>query len=304
MKTTKNIILSAFTMLAFCFLFANMLTINAETALVDGRIYINYGRDAKGNIKEQKKIRIITYSDVVGSFNVRHGKGDKISNLKVSKKGLEARVTDTYNGSAYSSSDISVYATKPAIYKVSFDVVNSNNVKRGHYTVQVQAVNADSIIKKAMFGKQTVVSNTASVKKGVKKNSSKSSCKVKGKSGKLKLTANSQYKITGIIVVSVDKNGKYTYKKFRNGRKLTLSKNYDLISASASEGETRHSLKKRTYIYVSYKDKFFGDTMTYSISGARGRKEVKSVFKDAFSGAKTTDYDCCPSYPTIELWQY
>lgn len=304
MKTTKNIILSAFTMLAFCVLFVNVSIVNAKEPLVNGRIYINYDHDVKGNIKEQKKIRIITYSDEAWSFDVRYGEGDRISNLKVSRKGLEARVTDTYDGLGYGSSNISVYATKPATYKVSFDVVNSNNVKRGHYTVQVQAVNTDYVIKKAVFGKQTVISNTGSIKKGVKKNSSKSSCKVKGKSGKLKITANSQYKITGIVVVSVGKNGRYEYKKFRNGKKLTLSKNYDAVSTNANWGGTRHSLKKCTYIYVSYKDKFFGDTMTYSISGARGRKEVKSVFKDAFSGERKTDYNCCPLYPDIELWQY
>lgn len=304
MKTTKNITLSVFTMIAFWFFFVNVTIVNAEEPLVNGKIYINYGYDVKGNVKEQKKIRITTYSDGIMSFDVRYGKGDKISNLKVNKKGLEAGVTDTYDKLEYDSSSISVYATKPATYKVSFDVVNSNNVKRGHYTVQVQAVNTDSVIKKAVFGKQTVISNTGSIKKGVKKNSSKSSCKVKGKSGKLKVTANNQYKITGIIVVSIGKNGRYEYKKLRNGGKLTLSKNYDLTATNAGFGETRHSLKKCTYIYVSYKDKFFGNTMTYSISKARGKKEVKSVFKDAFSGRKRIEYINEPRFTDIELWQY
>lgn len=303
MKNFKKIMMSAFTVLTFCFLFANVQIVNAETSPVDGNIYINLGYDVKGNVKQQKKIRVVTYSADSTVFDVRYGSGDKISNLKVNKKGLEAKVTSTVNYSSYGYSYISLYATKPATYKVSFDVVNSKNVKRGHYTVQVQAVNSNSIIKKATFGKQTVVSNAASIKKGVKTNSSKYSTKVKGSSGKLKLSTNSQYKITGILVVSVDKNGKYTYKKIKNNKKLTLSKNYEYTSTNAEYGTKYHSSKKYTYICVSYKDKFFGDTVTYSITNARGRKEVKRVEKDTFTGERTTTYSRCPS-ATLTLWQY
>lgn len=303
MSKMKKVVTSTFTVLMFCFLFANVLTVHAETEPVDGKVYINYGYDVKGNVKEQKKMRISTYADSVPSFDVRYGSGDKISRLKVNKKGLQASVVDTTNYSNYGYSEIGVYATKPGTYKVSFDVVNSANQKRGHYTMQVQAVNSSAVIKKAAFGKQTVISNGASIKKGVKKNSSKESCKVKGTSGKFKITANSQYKITGIIVVSVDKNGKYSYKKFKNGRKLALSKNYESTSTSADDGRKYHSLKKNTYIYVSYKDKFFGDSVTYSISGARGRKEVKCVEKNAFTGRRTTSYSRQPG-ATITLWQY
>lgn len=63
---------------------------------------------------------------------------------------------------------------------------------------------------------------------------------MKGASGKFKITANSQYKITGIIAVSVDKNGKYTYKKFKNGKKLTLSKDtyYQGVSSKKIYSDT------------------------------------------------------------------
>lgn len=303
MRKMKKVVTSTFTVLMFCFLFATVLTVHAETAPVDGKIYINYDKDVNGNLKERKKIRISTYADSVSSIDVRYGSGDKISNLKVNKKGLEAQIVYTYNNTDYGSADIGIYATKPGTYKVSFDVVNSANQRRGRYTVQVQAVNSSRLIKKAVFGKQTVVSNTASIKKGVKKNSYKESCKVKGASGKFKITANSQYKITGIIVVSVDKNGKYTYKKFKNGKKLTLSKNYESTSTNANDGTKSRSAKKKTYIYVSYKDKFLGDSVTYSISSARGRKEVKCVEKNAFSGRRTTSYSRYLG-ATITLWQY
>ncbi|MDE6432920.1 MAG: hypothetical protein K2L07_01675 [Lachnospiraceae bacterium] len=302
MKRIKSIMMCAFALLTFCALFANVQTVHAAS-YVNGNIYVNPVEDVKGNIKDCKKVRVTTYADSISSFDVRYGSGDKIANLKVNKKGLEARVTDTENYSSYGEADISLYATKPATYKVSFDVVNSKNQKRGHYIVQVQAVNSSSVIKKAVFGKQTVESNSASIKKGVKKNSSKSSYKVKGKSGKFKITANSQYKITGIVVVSVNKKGQYVYKKFKNGKKLALSQNYDSISTDAYWGITSKPLKKYTYIYVSYKDKFFGHTQTYSISKARGRKEIKSVYKNGITGSRTTNYYRRPS-ATIELWQY
>ncbi|MCM1180478.1 MAG: hypothetical protein NC347_09500 [Clostridium sp.] len=303
MKRIKSIMMCVFTLLAFSVMFANVQTAYADTDYVDGKIYVNPYEDAKGNIKEGKKVRVTTYSNDIASFDVRYASGDKIANLKTNKKGLEAKVTDTTNYSSYGYSDISLYATKPATYKVSFDVLNSSNQKRGHYTVQVQAVNSTAVIKKAVFGKQTVYSNSASIKKGVKKNSSKSSYKVKGKSGKFKVTANSQYKITGILVVSVNKKGQYVYKKFKNGKKLTLSQNYDWTDTSAYSGTSNHEFKKYTNIYVSYKDKFLGDTVTYSISKSRGIKEVKRVIKNGQTGRKTISYDRCPS-ATISLWQY
>lgn len=306
MKRVKSIMMCAFTLLTFCVLFANVQTVHADTSYVNGKIYVNPVTDVKGNIKDCKKVRVATYSDYIESFPVRYGSGDKIANLKVNKKGLEAGVTYTYNASAsnYGEAKISLYATKPATYKVSFDIVNSKGQKRGgRYTVQVQAVNSEGVIKKAVFGKQTVKSDSGSIKKGVKKNSSKSAYKVKGKSGKLKITANSQYKITGIVVVSVNKKGQYVYKKFKNGKKLTLSQNYEATGTDAYWGRTYHDLKKYTYIYVSYKDKFFGHTRTYSVSKARGRNEIKSVYKNGITGSRSTDYYRLPS-ATIQLWQY
>lgn len=302
MKSIKSIMMCAFSVLAFCFLLSGVQTVCAAE-YVNGRIYVNPIEDVKGNYKDCKKIRIDTYSDYCGSFRVRYGSGDKLANLKVNKKGLSVAVSSSNNYSEYGDSTISLYATKPTTYKVSFDVLNSQNQKRGHYTVQVQAVNSDAVIKKAVFGKQTIRLNSATIKKGVKKTSWKSVNKVSGKSGKLKITPNSQYKITGIITVSVNKKGQYVYKKFKNGKKLTLSQNYESVSASAYYGTRYHSFKKKTYVYVSYKDKFFGNSVTYSVTKARGIKEVKRVEKDAVTGEKKTSYGRCPS-ATISLWQY
>ena len=78
MKNFKKIMMSAFTVMTFCFLFANVQIVNAETSPVDGNIYINLGYDVKGNVKQQKKIRVVTYSADSTVFDVRYGSGDKI----------------------------------------------------------------------------------------------------------------------------------------------------------------------------------------------------------------------------------
>lgn len=91
MRKMKKVVTSIFTVLMFCFLFATVLTVHAETAPVDGKIYINYDKDVNGNLKERKKIRISTYADSVSSIDVRYGSGDKISNLKVTRKAWKHR---------------------------------------------------------------------------------------------------------------------------------------------------------------------------------------------------------------------
>lgn len=305
MKRIKSFMLCIMTVMTFCLLLSNVLTVSAATEKKEGEVYVEAYYDVKGNVQNTKKMRIGTMD--MYSFEVEYGKGDKITNLKVKKKGgMTAKVTYSreYAYSDYGYSDISMYATKAGTYTVSFDVVDSQNKKLKSCSVKVQAVNSWEPIKKAVFGKKTVKTNTGSIKKGTLKTSSKTATKVSGKSGKIKVTPNSQYKITGLVVVAVDKNGKYTYKKIKNGKNITLSKTYENVYRYASDdGYSSRSAKKYTYIYVSYKDKFFGDTRTYSISKARGRKEVKCVEKNKVTGRKTTSYSRCPS-ADITLWQY
>lgn len=305
MKRIKGFMLCIMTVMTFCLLFSNVLTVSAATEKKEGEVYVEAYYDVKGNVQNTKKMRIGTMD--MYSFRVEYGKGDKITNLKVKKGGMTAKVTYSreYAYSDYGYSDISMYATKAGTYTVSFDVVDSQNKKLKSCSVKVQAVNTYAVIKKAVFGKKTVKTNTASIKKGTLKTSSKDATKVSGKSGKIKVTPNSQYKITGLVVVAVDKNGQYTYKKIKNGKKITLSKTYeDTYRYASGNGYSSRSAKKYTYIYVSYKDKFFGDTCTYSVSKARGRKEVKRVEKDKATGERTTSYGRCPSSYDIRLWQY
>jgi hypothetical protein len=242
--------------------------------------------------------------DDISSIDVSYASGDKIANLKSSKpKNLEVTQTYSYNsGYDTGSATISLHANKAGKYTVKFDVVNSAGTKRGSYKITVQVVNNDSLIKKATFGKQVVKSSTTKVKSGAVTTTSVDSYKVKGKSGKLKLTANSQYKITGLVVVSVNKNGKYTYKKIKNGKKVTLSQARAYTSTNP-DGSYSKDTYKYTYICVSYKDKFFGNSVTYSVTTKRGRKEVKRVYKNGVTGSTSTSYSVCPS-ATMSLYQY
>ena len=291
----------AFTLLAFCFLFGNVVTVNAAEK-TPGKVYVEPVKTVKGKWVDTKKMRVVT--DGTKTFDVEYAAGDSIKNLKVNKKGLTAAVTYTYSDSqeweeAMGYSRITLYGTKPGTYTVSFTVVDINGKSRGKKKMTVQVVNSDSVTKKVTFGSQTVISDTVTYKNGTKKEVYKSNTKVKGSSGKLKVTPDSQYKITGLIVCYVDKNGKEVYKKVGNGANITLSKTYGYVSTST--GASNRSDKKLTYVWISYKDTFTGDTCKCSITKARGVKEVKRVCKNKLTGRTTVSYD---AYANFGLWQY
>lgn len=304
MKQFKKLFVCVAVAFAFCVMCVNVVSVEAATEKKAGNVYVAPYTDARGNIREQKKFRIVT--DNINSFDVECAAGDRIKNLKT-KKGCQVSVTsvydDKYGTYTFGRSTISMYAEKAGTYTVKFDVVNSKGQKRGSYSVKVQAVNSNALIKKATFAGQTVQANNASMKKGSKTSSSVNATKVSGKSGKLKVTLNSQYKITGMIVVSVNKNGKFSYKKVRKGGgKITLSQAYEYSSSSAY-GDSSKSATKNTYVLISYKDKFLGNSVTYSITSKRGRKEVKCVEKNALNGSTYVSYSRCPS-ANFTLWQY
>lgn len=306
MKSFKKIMSTAFTLIAFCFLFANVMTVSAEEK-IPGKVYVDPYWTVKDKLKNTTKLRVVT--EQFHEFKVEYGAGDKIKNLKVNKKGMSAAVTysRSENSAAedYGYSEITLYATKPGKYKVSFNVVGADGKKVAKKSVTVQAVNGSGVIKKVTFGKQTVLEKSATLKNGTKKTVYKENFKVKGSSGKMKVTPNSQYKITGMVVVSLDKNGKEVYKKIKNGGTVTLSKEYDSLRRTSTYKET--SGKKWTYIYISYKDTFFGDTCTYSVSKRRGVKEVKRVYKDKLTGWSSVSYYQAEDHEdeaSFSLWQY
>lgn len=298
MKKLTKIALGVLTAFALCFM-ANIAVVNAAEK-VEGTVYINETTDKNGNYINVMKQRI--YTDNVETIaHVECSAGCKIVNLRSNSPALTVDVTRQRNYDA----TITGYATKPNTgaksYTVTFGVQDNTGAMKGNYTMKVQAVDSTSVVKTVKYGKQTIQTSSVKRKKGVKTSTSTTNYKASKKSGKLKLTANSQYKITGIIVVSVGKNGKYTYKKVKNGKKINLSKKLSYSEKSA-DGSSYKSSKKRTYVCVSYKDKFFGSKQTYSITKKRGIKEVKSVFTNGTTGISSTDYEETPS--TFSLWTY
>ncbi len=315
MKRIKRIMLSMITAMTLCFMFANVITVNAATEKVPGGVYVDTFRDAKNNIKETTKMELVlgnTYN-----LDVEFGGGDRIANLKVKKSGgVLPKVTYTYNNyrpateTYVPSGDatISLYAAKTGKYTLSFDVVNNQGVVRRSCKVTLLVRELSGAYKKVTFGGKTVLSASNKLKKGVRTSTSESEYRVTGESGNIKLTPNSKYKITGLVVASIDKNGTYTYKKIKNGGKITLSKLYQ-YQYHASNGYDDHDSKKYTCVYVSYKNTFTGDSVKYSVSKAKGKnsrgiKEIKCVRVTKKTGLKTTSYYTGGSGCDIILWQY
>lgn len=298
MKKLTKLALGVFTAFALCFM-ANIAVVNAAEK-VDGTVYINETTDKKGNYINVLKTRIDTDS-VETIADVECMSGCKIVNLKSNNSALTVDVT--YQGNYYAT--ISGYATKPnsgaKCYTVSFGVQDSTGAIKGNYAMKVQAVDDNSVIKSIKYGKQTVTTQSIKRKKGVKTTTSSSNYKASKKSGKLKITANSQYKITGIIVRTVGKNGKYSYKKIKNGKKINLSKKIAYSEKNAN-GYASKSGKKYTGVCVSYKDKFLGHKQTYSITKKRGVKEIKSVFTNGITGNTSVGYS--EDYDSFSLWTY
>ena len=165
MKRIKSTMLCMMALMTFSLMFVNVLTVQAAKEKTPGGVYVEPYTDSKGNVKEQKKFRVVTYS-TGESFNVEYGPNNKIKSLKVNKKGMTAKVTEKYSNNSddynYNSATISLYATKAGTYTVSFKVVNSKGKTRKKCKVKVQAVNSSSLIKKVTFGKKTVISRSSS----------------------------------------------------------------------------------------------------------------------------------------------
>lgn len=123
------------------------------------------------------------------------------------------------------------------------------------------------------------------------------------KSGKLKVKAESGVKITGLIVATVNKNGKMVYKKVKNGKKISLSQ-YLAQDDRSLNGSYNRSSKKRTYVYVSYKDTKLGTSTTYTVTKKHGVQEVKRTIKYASNSKKYVDYLSYGNGSTFSIWSY
>ena len=268
-------------------------------------VYIEEYTDANGKTKSFTKGTGTVFSE--GSFSVNeHGGNHAIKNLKANKKGIKLAVTNTNYGTRYDSasdsdlpfreSTIRYYATKTGTYKITFKV----NSKQYTYNLKIYA--SSNRAAKVTFGKQVVrdYSRTANASGYTYKAKVKS--KVTGKSGKLTVKPTGPYKITGLVAETYNKKGNPVYTKLKNGGKLTLSKGYDKY-ISDDKTYSYSSPLKYTYIYISYKNTFTGESVTYSVgkNPDTGEKCIIRTTKDRY-GTNKSYYVGGGS--DIVLWQY
>ena len=310
MKKLKKLAMSLTAAFALCLLFANVISVQAyDSPHYENKVYINKTTDAKGNYINVTKFRMGLFSQKTVTLDFPENL--EVTNLKTSNKGLEAAITSYYaNYGSYSTWDAANKKYVDPVFKLGRAVITLNAVKAGSYkvtfnigtskyTLNVLATE-DGIYTKATLGKTKLLTTKTTVKSGELTKTTGTMYKVTDKKGKLKFTAGKKYQITGFVVEYVDKNGKTQYKKYKNGKSITLSQNYYSEYRNA-DGSTDKSSRKYTNIYVSYKDKFTGDSVTYSVSKTRGKKEVKCVRKDNITKFNTTTYD---PYAPVTLWNY
>jgi hypothetical protein len=299
MERFKRAMKLAAMMLSLCFVFALSVTAQAATGdYVNGTTYVNPSINGNGEQQSVTKIRMASYSE--DSIQVVFPAGGTVA-VSSNKKALEAAVTYVNNEEDYDAFDvkdanglvtqqgyigkatISLRAGKPGNYKLTVTVNGVPTVVKVYVTKF-----GGSVVTKATLGKKQL---TKSTKSGTDKKASttyKSNYKVSGstKSGKLKISSDKGIKVTGVVYSYIDKKGKAVYKK---GKTIKLSQEYAKNARSDVFGSKSRSARKLTYVYVSYKDKYLGTSVKYSVTKKHGVKQIKAV-RTAFDGTKYISY--------------
>ena len=222
-----------------------------------------------------------------------------------------------YNGSTLINSQVVETPDGQMDYEYSEARIQLTSTKAGNYTVSINANGQTRKLKVYVtaYGGNRIVSATldkTTLDKYTRKASDKGSTttytadyKVKSslKSGKLKIKADKGIKITGLIVATVNKDGKAVYKKVKNGGKISLSQTLAYKSTSTN-GYYSRSSKKHTYVYVSYKDKNLGTYATYAVTSKHGVKQIKRTIKYASDSKKYVDYLNFGSGYSMDIWSY
>lgn len=204
-------------------------------------------------------------------------------------------------------------------YEYAVSTIQLTSTTAGKYSVTIKTgskktkvdvlVNkfGNSVYTQAKLGSSTVYKVT---KKDTANNTtttynSNSQVSSKLKTAKLKLTANKNYKITGVVTAYLDKDGKAKYKKGKNGSNIPLSQVYSFEQRYGVHGSKSKSATKATYVYVSYKDTFDKTSCTYSVVKKNGVKKIKEVYKSADGKSRTNYYDYGDGGRcTMSLWSY
>lgn len=200
-------------------------------------------------------------------------------------------------------------------YGYSTAVIHLASTKAGTYTVSVSAAGVTQKLKVYVTANGGGIVSATLDKKSIEKSSRKASdatvtttdswnykVSSKAKSGKLKVKGDKGIKITGLVVASIDKNGKAVYKKVKNGGKISLSQ---ALAADYKDytGYYRKDAKKRTNVLISYKDTYTGFSVTYAVTSKHGYKQIKVTTKHAGDGKSYVSY-LDYGYGTLNLWAY
>lgn len=267
MKNVKKLytMLFAFAVLMGCML---LTTTDVQAAATH-----TYKYDAKKGVVFQNRLRVDLLSFYGGTSEIYLENADYyVASVKCNKAGLFAKVTfddkstddDTYFTVSEVSDakfrrfvNIDYYATKKGKYTVTFTIKNAAGKKVCSKKITVYAGYPTCATKTLSYA-GTKYETYGSVHINTKK-----------ASGKLKVAANSGYKIKKIEVATThDAEGNPVFKKIKNGKKIKLAKetkynatwysyesSYGDYVYKTNSGTSYDYLKPMTIIKVSYYDK-------------------------------------------------
>ncbi len=238
-----------------------------------------------------------TYKITYDLYNDGRGKGWYYEKHWVAGQTNDQKVDAT--DYEYSEADIQLDSTKKGTYSVKIKVGSKTTTVKVYVTDNVAPV-SQMKLGKSVLKKVSRKASSKSITNAYQSNFYVSS---KVKSGKLKLSATKGYKITGMVVAYVNKDGKAIYKKVKNGKKITLSQALAYRSTSTYGYYSKVS-KKRTEIFVSYKDSYTGYSVTYAPVKKGGLNKIKRTIKKTGDSTKYVDYLTYGSSDSTDIYAY
>lgn len=191
--------------------------------------------------------------------------GDRVTNVKSKSKYVLAKKTsESYDITTetqgqnvqitterYSNTCISFFGKKKGSYKVTFDVVDKEGIKKCTKTIKVHVdkyVSTASAIKSITYAGKNIWECYPYCSKN---------------SGKLKVKLNKGYSLVSIYVYKVDKKGNWKGTKVKNGKKITLAKSGKCTIIDEWHTIKDNPLLPMTHIEINVKNKKTKETQTY-----------------------------------------
>ena len=164
-------------------------------------------------------------------------------------------------------------------YEYSKADIQLDSTKKGNYSVKIKVGSKTTTVKVYVTDNTTPVSQMKLGKSVLQKVSRKASSK------------------------SITEAGKAVYKKVKNGKKITLSQALAYRSTS-TRGYYNKDSKKRTQIFVSYKDSYTGYSVTYAPVKKGGLSKIKRTIKFTGDSTKYVDYLTYGSDDSTNIYAY